>query len=304
MAAGSPPRARTFLLSKQALALSMAGDRPAALTVVADLRRCHDRAGDPDAEPDRMGIYEWAHIRHEEARVYYQLGMGEEAVTAVDDSLPARRDARPRAFSPGAQALGNLFARDPDVEHACALAHQLIAHAGRLESACMTIRLDEVMRGARPLPGRAERRGRVRGGPACLTAPLSEGKGARRVGDLAGEMRDILAETSTRLGLNVREARLIRLHSNALFALPKAALLVRIATDPDAADNVAASLHATRWLRSRVYPCTEPAAEQLLIVRGPAVAAVGRRNRQPTSHRSRARPAARHLERDDRGAPS
>src|SRR5690606_165524 len=134
--------------------------------------------------------------------------------------------------------------------------------------------------------------------------PLSEGKGARRVGDLAGEMRDILAETSTRLGLNVREARLIRLHSNALFALPKAALLVRIATDPDAADNVAASLHATRWLRSRVYPCTEPAAEQLLIVRGPAVAAVGRRNRQPTSHRSRARPAARHLERDDRGAPS
>lgn len=91
------------------------------------------------------------------------------------------------------------------------------------------------------------------------------------MGDLAGEMRGILAETGTRLGLNVREARLIRLHSNALFALPKAGLLVRIATNPDAADNVAASLQATRWLRSRGYPCTEPAIEQPLTVRGRAV---------------------------------
>lgn len=150
MAGGSPPRARAFLLSKQALALSMTGDRPAALAVVAEMRRCHDRTGDPDAEPDWMGFYEWAHIRHEEARIYYMLGMGEEAVAAVEDSLPARSDARPRAFSLGAQALGHLFARDPDVERACSLAHQLIAHAGRLESSRMTIRLDEVMRALAP----------------------------------------------------------------------------------------------------------------------------------------------------------
>lgn len=88
------------------------------------------------------------------------------------------------------------------------------------------------------------------------------------MGDLAGEMRDILAETGTGLGLDVREARLIRLHRNALFALPRAGLLVRIATDPDAGGDAAASLRATRWLHDRGYPCIEPAMDEPLTVRG------------------------------------
>ena len=69
------------------------------------------------------------------------------------------------------------------------------------------------------------------------------------------------------------DARLLRLHSNASFALPSAGLVVRIATNPPALDRVAASIAVTRWLADRGFPCVIPADidDQPLVIAGHVV---------------------------------
>ncbi|HEV2371689.1 MAG TPA: phosphotransferase [Streptosporangiaceae bacterium] len=86
-------------------------------------------------------------------------------------------------------------------------------------------------------------------------------RNARRVthDDLYSEVRAILAAVGERLGVPVHDAELLRLHSNASFALPSAGLVVRIATNPDALPHVRASLAITRWLARRGFPCVVPA---------------------------------------------
>ncbi|WP_431929978.1 phosphotransferase family protein [Nonomuraea jabiensis] len=90
--------------------------------------------------------------------------------------------------------------------------------------------------------------------------------------DLADQMRDILSQAGERLGLNVDDAELIRLHSNALFAFPTSRVVVRIPTKSGSAEDANASLQVTHWLRRQGFPCVEPAAvAQPLILDGHAV---------------------------------
>lgn len=86
-------------------------------------------------------------------------------------------------------------------------------------------------------------------------------------------MRAVLAVVGARLAVPVEDAWLLHLHSNALFALPSAGLVVRIATNPDALERVATSIAVTRWLTSRGFPCVVPADldEQPLVVDGRVV---------------------------------
>ena len=77
--------------------------------------------------------------------------------------------------------------------------------------------------------------------------------------DLDDEIRAILKTAGDRLGVSVRDAKLLHLHSNATFALPGAGLVVRIATNPAAFARVAASIDVTRWLACRGFPCVTPA---------------------------------------------
>ena len=77
--------------------------------------------------------------------------------------------------------------------------------------------------------------------------------------DLYDEARAILKTAGDRLGVSVRDAKLLHLHSNASFALPGAGLVVRIATNPAAFARVAASIDVTRWLACRGFPCVTPA---------------------------------------------
>lgn len=77
--------------------------------------------------------------------------------------------------------------------------------------------------------------------------------------DLYGEMRAVLAAVGQRIDVAVEHARLLHLHSNAIFALPAAGLLIRIATNPDVFDRIAASLRVTRWLAAKGFPCVVPA---------------------------------------------
>ena len=73
----------------------------------------------------------------------------------------------------------------------------------------------------------------------------------------------------------MHDARLLRLHSNASFALPSAGLVIRIATNPAALDRVATSIAVTRWLADRGFPCVIPAdvEDQPLVISGHIVSA-------------------------------
>jgi Ser/Thr protein kinase RdoA (MazF antagonist) len=87
------------------------------------------------------------------------------------------------------------------------------------------------------------------------------------------QARAVLGEAAARLGVPVHDARLLRLHSNASFALPSAGLVIRIATSPGALDRVATSIAVTRWLAHRGFPCVIPAGteDQPLLIGGHVV---------------------------------
>lgn len=78
-------------------------------------------------------------------------------------------------------------------------------------------------------------------------------------GELYESMRAVLAEVGSRMCVPVEQAELLHLHSNALFAVPAASLVIRIATNPDVLHQVTASVRVTRWLEGQGFPCVVPA---------------------------------------------
>src|SRR5919201_3576568 len=87
--------------------------------------------------------------------------------------------------------------------------------------------------------------------------------------------RAVLDATASRLGVPVHDARLLRLHGNASYALPSAGLVIRIATNPRVLGAVTASIAVTRWLAGRGFPCTVPADidNQPFVISGYVVSA-------------------------------
>jgi hypothetical protein len=85
---------------------------------------------------------------------------------------------------------------------------------------------------------------------------------------IKGQVHAVLEKAAARLAVPAHDARLLRLHSNAIFALPSVGLIVRIATNPAALDRVTASIAVTRWLAERGFPCVIPADidDQPLVV--------------------------------------
>lgn len=77
--------------------------------------------------------------------------------------------------------------------------------------------------------------------------------------DLYGEFRAVLAAVGRRINVGVEHARLVHLHSNAIFTLPAAGLVIRVSTSPGVFDQVATSLRVTRWLAAKGFPCAVPA---------------------------------------------
>jgi transcriptional regulator with XRE-family HTH domain len=149
MARQSSPQARAFILTKQALAGSMTGDHAQTQRILGEVWDAYDKAGGAE-EPDWMRMYGWGHLRHEEARCYYNLGMGEEAVRAAEESMKVRTDPRPRAFTLGIQAIGYTQTKPKDLDRACAAAHEVIELIGQVTSDRVRIRLGEVLDALRP----------------------------------------------------------------------------------------------------------------------------------------------------------
>ena len=72
-------------------------------------------------------------------------------------------------------------------------------------------------------------------------------------------MRAVLTEVGARISVPVENAELLRFHSNALFAIRPASLVIRIATNPDALQQVISSVRVTRWLDRLGFSCVVPA---------------------------------------------
>ena len=69
----------------------------------------------------------------------------------------------------------------------------------------------------------------------------------------------VLAAVGRKISVPVRGAELLRLNSNAVFALASAGLVVRISTNLAALDRITASLKVTAWLAEHGFSCTAPA---------------------------------------------
>lgn len=87
--------------------------------------------------------------------------------------------------------------------------------------------------------------------------------------------RAVLDTAASHLGVPVQDARLLRLHANATYALPSAGLVIRIAANPAVLGPVTASIAVTRWLAGRGFPCTVPADidDQPFVIAGYVVSA-------------------------------
>ncbi len=89
------------------------------------------------------------------------------------------------------------------------------------------------------------------------------------------QLQAVLEEAGNYLQIPVHDAEVLRLHSNAVFALPSADLVIRIAGNPDARERIADSVRITRWLSGHGFPCVAPAniTGQPFTVQGKVVSA-------------------------------
>lgn len=81
--------------------------------------------------------------------------------------------------------------------------------------------------------------------------------GGVRPDDLYGHVHNALSEACSSIGLSCKHARLLRLHSNAVFHLPETDLIARLSTS-DGHQRIATSLAVTAWLADQDFPTIRP----------------------------------------------
>jgi Phosphotransferase enzyme family len=78
------------------------------------------------------------------------------------------------------------------------------------------------------------------------------------------QMREALAVACAATGLDAVGAELMRVHSNSVFHLPAENAVARIATSPDAAEGVSASLEVTQQLWESGFPTVKPKVNRVI----------------------------------------
>lgn len=141
------PLSKAFIHTKHALAWSMTGDRAETRRALTAMWRAYEQPT-TSPEPAWASAYGWGHLRHEEARCLVNVGLGEPAVRAAEESLTVRSDLRPRAFTLGVPAMAH--AQSGHIDQACTTAQELITVAGHLSSARVRLRLSEVLQALEP----------------------------------------------------------------------------------------------------------------------------------------------------------
>jgi hypothetical protein len=89
---------------------------------------------------------------------------------------------------------------------------------------------------------------------------MLQSRAGRPVADLPAVALAALLSAAERCGLDSRGARLIRLFATAVYQLPAAGAVARIAlvTSPDSVGRLATSVRVTRWLAGIGFPTVEP----------------------------------------------
>ncbi|SEE88027.1 Ser/Thr protein kinase RdoA involved in Cpx stress response, MazF antagonist [Streptomyces sp. 2112.3] len=89
----------------------------------------------------------------------------------------------------------------------------------------------------------------------------------------AEDMEAVLREACEEAQIDASGAELLRLGSNAVYRLPSAPVIVRIARDPNAATEMERAVQVARWLESQDYPATRvlPGVPQPLAAGGRVV---------------------------------
>ena len=96
-----------------------------------------------------MRSYGVEHLRHDQARCLNNLGMGDQAIPAAEESMRARRLSRPRAFSLAVQAIGHVQSKDNAVD-SCQVAGELAAITAQLASDRVKVELARVLTALHP----------------------------------------------------------------------------------------------------------------------------------------------------------
>ena len=135
-----------------ALALSMTGSHAETMRALRNAWDAHDTAG-AASEPGWMNVYGIEHLQHDQGRCYNNLGLGDQAVRAADDSLKIRRLTRPRAFTLAVKALGHAQGPDRDLERACDAGRELVAITSGINSGRVRLELARVLTALRPHSG-------------------------------------------------------------------------------------------------------------------------------------------------------
>lgn len=94
------------------------------------------------------------------------------------------------------------------------------------------------------------------------------------VANLSGVAPRALADAARRCGVDGRTPQLIRLFSSAVYQLPRAGAVARIAlvTSPRSIERLAVSVRVTRWLTGTGFPAVEPLpVDQPVVTHGCAV---------------------------------
>ncbi|WP_202236245.1 aminoglycoside phosphotransferase family protein [Actinacidiphila reveromycinica] len=111
----------------------------------------------------------------------------------------------------------------------------------------------------------------ARGGQGAVDVAGGGGAGERFTEEVAA---GVLRQACGEVGLDAAGARLVRLGSNAVFALAGRPVIVRIAADPDALAEMDRAVRVARWLAEEVIPANRllpGIARQPLVVGGRVV---------------------------------
>lgn len=76
--------------------------------------------------------------------------MGDQAVSAAEESMQWRRLSRPRAFSLAVQAVGHIRSKDHSVDRACQVGAELVTITDQIASDRVKVELARVLNTMRP----------------------------------------------------------------------------------------------------------------------------------------------------------
>lgn len=107
-----------------------------------------------------------------------------------------------------------------------------------------------------------------------VSVVAGDGQTGGEAGDFTAETTlDVLREACAEAGLDSAGARLLRLGSNAVYALAGRPMIVRITADPDALTEMRRAVRVARWLAAEDFPANRvpPEVAQPLVIGGRAV---------------------------------